>query len=180
MAFPPDHALARPLEPPGEAAEAILGELERLLGQSASPARAAFSLSRVFLDTLGAERERIRDEAAEALKAEQAHYKNTTDGAWLEEREEQLKALSEAAAVRARADLAQTLAGWFANVLRVQHGAASSLDRPAIVAHAAAATPRLVLRRLKAVEDTASMLDRGVQEALAVEAGFLNLFTVTE
>jgi DNA polymerase-3 subunit delta' len=169
-----------PLEPPGEAAEAILGELERLLGQSASPARAAFSLSRVFLDTLGAERERIRDEAAEALKAEQAHYKNTTDGAWLEEREEQLKALSEAAAVRARADLAQTLAGWFANVLRVQHGAASSLDRPAIVAHAAAATPRLVLRRLKAVEDTASMLDRGVQEALAVEAGFLNLFTVTE
>jgi DNA polymerase-3 subunit delta' len=169
-----------PPEPPGEAAGVILDELERLLGQSASPTRAAFSLSRVFLDALGAERERIRDEAAEALKAEQAHYRNATEGTWLEEREEQLKALSEASAIRARADLVQTLAGWFANVLRVQHGAASTFARPAIAAHAAAATPSLTLRRLQAVEETGSMLDRNVQEALAVEAGFLKLFTISE
>lgn len=169
-----------PAQPPAGPAQALLGLLEQLLAKRSSPTQAAFSLARAFLDILGGERERIRDEAAEALKAEQAHYKQTTDGAWLEEREEQLKALSEAAAIRCRADLIQALGGWFADVLRVQHGSPAALDRPAIAAHAASTSPAQILRQIQALEQMATTLDQNVQEALAVEAGFLKLFTIPE
>ncbi len=160
------------------AAERILDTLEKLLAAPGSPTRDAFMLARSFLAVLGEERDRIREESEEALKAEQAHYKQTTDGKWLEEREEQLKALSEAAAIRTRSDLMQALAGWFADVLRVQHGTPAVWNRPAIRAAASAADRGLALRRVAAIEETASLLDRGVQEALAVEAGFLKLFTI--
>ncbi len=164
--------------PPSEAGEELLAALERLILTPASPTRAAFSLARTFLDVLGRERERIREESAEALKAEQTHYKQATDGAWLEEREEQLKALSEAAAIRTRADLLQTLSGWFADLLRVQHGSTAAFDRPALRIQAAVTNPKSTLRRLQALDETSSALDRNIQEALAIEAGFLKLFTI--
>lgn len=155
----------------------LIEVLEAILEKPGTPTRDAFALARGFLDVLGAERERIRSEADEALKAEQAHYRQTTDGAWLEEREEQLKALSEAGAIRMRNDLVQALAGWFTDVSRLQHGATPAHERQALRTHASAADPRLVLRRIEAIEETSSMLGRGVQEALAVEAGFLKLFS---
>lgn len=165
-------------QPPGEAGEELLVALETLIAKPGSPTRAAFSLARTFLDVLGRERERIREEAAEALKAEQTHYKQSTDGAWLEEREEQLKALSEAAALRTRAELMQTLSGWFADLLRVQHGSVAAFERSVVRAQAAATDPKSTLRRIAALEETASALDRNIQEALAIEAGFLKLFTI--
>ncbi|MDD5200483.1 MAG: AAA family ATPase [Terrimicrobiaceae bacterium] len=164
-------------QPPSESGEELLAALERLLAAPGSPTRAAFALARTFLDVLGRERERIRDEAAELLKAEQTHYKRSTDGAWLDEREEQLKAISEAGALRVRAELIQTLAGWFADLLRVQHGAPAAFDRPALRAQAAT-SPKSTLLRIQAIEETTTALDRNIQEALAVEAGFLKLFTI--
>jgi DNA polymerase III subunit delta' len=164
--------------PPDEAAAELLAALERLVADPGSPTRAAFALSRTFLDVLGRERERIRDEAAESLKVDQSHYKQSTDGKWLEEREEQLKALSEAAALRVRAGLVQTLSGWFADLLRVQHGGPVAFDRPVIRAQAAATNPASTLRRIAALEETATALDRNTQEALAIEAGFLKLFLI--
>lgn len=160
------------------AAERVLAALESVVARRLSPVTAAFTLSRAFLDTLNAERERIRDEAEEAFKAEQAHYKQTTDGTWLEEREEQIKAMAEAAAVRCRGDLIQAIAGWYAEALRIQHGTAPTTDRKAIHGFAQSATPEQTLRCLEAIEETESNLNRGVQEALAVEAGFLRLFSV--
>ncbi|MGH8048237.1 MAG: ATP-binding protein [Chthoniobacterales bacterium] len=156
----------------------LIATLENILAKPGTPTRDAFALARGFLDVLGAERERIREESEEALKADQVHYRQTTDGAWLEEREEQLKALSEATAIRMRNDLVQSLAGWFADVSRVQHGSAPAFDRPAIRSQAGSSEPRLTLRRIQAIEETAGLLDRGVQEALAIEAGFLRLFTI--
>jgi len=173
------HLQPGPPQPPTEAAQELLTALEKLLADPGSPTRAGFALARHFLDVLTRERERIREESEEAFKAEQSHYKQTTDGSWLEEREEQLKALSEASAIRTRADLMQILAGWFADVLRVQHGSSPALDRPAIRSEAASTDARLTLRRIQAVDETASTLDRGVQEALAVESGFLKLFTIS-
>lgn len=168
-----------PPSAPDAVANALLDALETILTRRMSPAAAAFSLSRAFLDLLGRERERVREEGMETLKAEQAHYRQTTDGSWLEEREEQIKALSEAMALRCRADLLQTLANWFADVLRVQNGAAPVLDRPLIRETAASTPPAVALRRVAALEETASNLDRGVQEALAVETGFLKLFSIS-
>jgi hypothetical protein len=40
-------------------------------------------------------RENIQSENAGRLKREEVRYKNTTDGAWLDEREDHFKALSE-------------------------------------------------------------------------------------
>lgn len=169
-----------PPPPPDAVAGALLDALEKALSLQTSPTTAAFSLARAFLDLLGRERDRVREEGMETLKAEQAHYKQATDGSWLEEREEQLKALSEAAALRCRADLIQILANWFADVLRVQNGASPVLDRPAIRQSAASTSPAVALRRVAALEETTSNLDRGVQEALAVEFGFLKLFSISQ
>ncbi len=163
---------------PDAAALTLLDTLEDLLASSASPTRATFLLARAFLDVLAAERERIRGEFAETLKAEQEHYKQRTDGTWLAEREEQMKALAEATVVRTRAELLQVLIGWFADLLRLQHGGTPTLGRAALPAHAAS-DPRLTLHRIRALEETATDLDRNVQEALAIEAGFLKLFSLT-
>jgi DNA polymerase-3 subunit delta' len=165
-------------QPPNEAGQELLAALEALMIQPGSPTRAAFSLARTFLDVLGRERERIREEADEALKAEQAHYKQRTEGAWLEEREEQMKALTEATAIRIRAELMQTLAGWFTDLLRVQHGAPVVFERTAIRTLATTADPKSTLRRIGVIDETVSTLDRNIQEALAVESGFLKLFTI--
>lgn len=159
--------------------EELLTGLEKLITESSSPIHAGFTLARLFQDILGRERERIRNEAEESLKAEQKHYKQTTDSNWLEEREEQLKALSEASAIRTRNDLMQTISGWFADVLRVQYGSSAISERPAIRVQAASTNARLTLHRIHAIEETASLLDRGVQEALAIEAGFLKLFSIS-
>ena len=53
--------------------------------------RMAQGLQRLF----GRIREQIKQTNADALKAEQARYQNSTDGAWLEERESYYKALTE-------------------------------------------------------------------------------------
>lgn len=164
--------------PLGESAEELLGTLERLLAAPGSPTRAGFALARAFLDVLGRERERIRDEAAETLKAEQEHYKNRTDGAWLDDREEQLKAATEATVVRTRAELLQSLSGWFGDLLRLQHGGDATHIRLALRDHLQT-DPRLTLRRVETLEEIAADLNRNVQEALAVEAGFLKLFTLS-
>lgn len=169
-----------PVPPPDAVAAELLDALESAMSRPASPTTAAFSLARAFLDVLGRERERVRDEGMETLKSEQAHYKQTTDGSWLEEREDQLKATSEAAALRCRTELIQILANWFADVLRVQNGMPPVLDRPFIRDSAARTPPSVALRRVAVIEETAGQLDRGVQEALAVESGFLKLFSVSQ
>ncbi len=162
-------------EPSGAELE-LLDALESVALSPGSSAGAAFRLSRKFLDVLEREREAIRAEFDAAFKQDQAHYQKTTDGSWLDEREDQLKALTEASALRQRATLIQTIANWHADVLRIQHGARPILDRPAQTRAAESQEPRELLRRIAAIEGTISDLDRGVQEPLAVEAGFLRLF----
>lgn len=169
-----------PPAPPDETETELLDALESALKNSVSPTTAAFSLARAFLDVLGRERERVRDEGMEILKAEQSHYKQATDGSWLEEREEQIKAMSESAALRRRSELIQVLANWFADVLRVQNGSEAVFPRPAIREFATANSRIRVLRQVEALEFTITDLDRGVQEALAVEVGFLKLFTASQ
>jgi DNA polymerase-3 subunit delta' len=162
-------------EPSGAELE-LLDALESAALTPGSSAGAAFRLARKFLEVLEREREAIREEFEEAFKQDQAHYQKTTDGSWLDAREDQLKALVEASALRRRAALIQAIANWHADVLRIQHGARPVLDRPAQARAAELHEAREMLRRISAIEETISDLDRGVQEPLAVEAGFLRLF----
>lgn len=158
------------------AEEELVATLEALVLAPGSPAGSAFRLARKFQDILGRERESIRAGFEDDFKAEQAHYKQATDGTWLASREEQLKASAESAAVARRAELLQVLADWFADVLRAQHGANPLQPRPGILQAAREVEPTRILRQAEGLDETAALLARGVQEALAVEAGFLKIF----
>ena len=69
-------------------------------------------------------RETIQEENAAALKRDEVRYKNTTDGAWLDEREDYFKALTESQYVRQRSRLVETLFLWWSDVLRASTGVA--------------------------------------------------------
>ncbi len=162
---------------PSPAELELLDALEIITRNPSSPVGDGFGLARTFLDILNAERETIRSEFLSAYKDDQKHYKNTTDGAWLDEREDQIKALTEAAVLRRRADLLQTVTNWFTDALRIQHQAPPVNDRPAQHEAAAALTTRALLRRIRALESMTSDLNSSVYEQVAVESGFLRVFS---
>ncbi len=141
----------------------------------------AFSLAREFQQCLAAAKEAIQEKSDADFKAEELHYKQTSDSrAWLDDREEYFKALSEARYQGERAALIETLEQWWADVLRQQHGA-TALDFPEFATDTAAlagqlTTPQL-LRKNAALEQLRENLGRpGVQEALAIECAFLKAF----
>ena len=129
----------------------------------------AYRLMREFLGLLGAARARLQADADAALGREQDHYAQTTDGSWLAEREGYFKSLTEARYVAERAQLVEVLARWWGDALRrgVTRPDGSGGDR-----HAAAD----ILRRLAAIEALRENLDRNIQEALALEVAFLEVF----
>jgi hypothetical protein len=67
-------------------------------------------------------REQIKSETDQALKQEEARYKDSTDGPWLEEREEYYKALTESLYLQRRAGLIETLFALWSDVLRTTNG----------------------------------------------------------
>ncbi|MFY8216131.1 MAG: hypothetical protein ACOVMP_05975 [Chthoniobacterales bacterium] len=142
--------------------------LDDLLDSQASPETAGLQFARVFLDVLGRERDQIRAGFQEGFKSEQAHYKQSTDGKWLEDREDQLKASAEAAVVQKRGELLQIVHRHLAGRLRATATTTLSPE------HNAGA--RAWLRCTDALDALAADLQRGVYESLAIEAGFLNLF----
>lgn len=157
---------------------ALLGEVGGSKGQGIQP---AYQLSRGFHRLLGEIRETIQDENAAALKRDEARYRNTTDGAWLDEREDYYKALTESQYVRQRAGLVEILFLWWADVLRANTGVARR-ELPAAKQQTEALAARLktsdILRRIRRLEDLRDHLGRNIQEALAVEVAFLSVFSL--
>ena len=67
----------------------------------------------------------IQDENAAALKRDEMRYNNTTDGAWLDEREDYYKALTESQYMRAAvAGWSKFFFSWWSDVLRASTGVA--------------------------------------------------------
>ena len=139
----------------------------------------AYRLAQGFQHLLRLSREQIKAETDEALKGEEAHYKNSTDGAWLEEREEYYKALTESLYLQRRAELIEVLFAWWTDVLR----AGSDVDRrdlPNARKETAALAKRFttpeVLRKIRRLEELRDQLGRNIQEALAIEVTFLGIF----
>ena len=129
---------------------------------------------------LGNIREQIKAQTADALEEEEARYRNSTDSAeWLDDREEYYKALSESRYIQRRAILVEVLLEWWSDVLR----ACSQVDRldfPAakkeIMALAERFTAVDVLKRIQRLEELRDNLGRNIQEALAFEVAFLEVF----
>lgn len=139
----------------------------------------AYRLAQGFQGLLGKIRSDIQQENAANLKNEETRYKNTTDGAWLDSREDHYKALTESLYLQRRAQLVEVLFLWWSDVLRASTGVAAR-ELPAAQETTAALAARLttteILRRLRRLEELRDHLNRTIQEALALEVAFLNIF----
>lgn len=139
----------------------------------------AYRVAQGLQRLLGAIREQIKADHAEAMKQEEAHYRNSTDGAWLDEREDYYKALTESLYLQRRAGLIEILFVWWSDVLRASTG----VDRRDLLAAkketeivAKRLTLTEILRRIRRLEELRDHLGRNIQEALAIEVAFLAIF----
>jgi DNA polymerase-3 subunit delta' len=139
----------------------------------------AYGIAQGVQRLLGAIREDIKTQTAEALKIEEARYRNSTDGAWLDEREDYYKALTESLYIQRRGGLIEILFEWWSDVLRACSDV-KQRDLPAAKKETAAVAKRFstpeVLRRIRRLEELRDDLGRNIQEALAIEVAFLRIF----
>lgn len=138
-----------------------------------------FALVRRFTGLLAEAREAIGADTEAALEKEQDRYQDTTEGDWLDNREDYYKALTESRYIQQRAALVEVLLQFLADALRQQSGFAQ-LDHPAFTADTAAVARRLpaseILKKFAALEDLRENFGRNVHEQLAIEAAFLKAF----
>src|SRR5437773_6846051 len=140
----------------------------------------AYRLAQELQQLLRAVREEVKHETDEALKRGQTRYKDATDGAWLGEREEYYKALTESLYLQRRAALVETLFAWWTDVLRTSNDVAQR-DIPVARQETAALARRFstaeILRRIRSLEELRYHLGRNIHESLAIEVAFLTIFT---
>ncbi|MFZ9920746.1 MAG: hypothetical protein ACO3FQ_06270 [Terrimicrobiaceae bacterium] len=169
------------LAPPGasrdELSAAVAAEFEKsLLHPGGSDAGTAFRFTRFFQSTLAAVRENISEGLDAELKEQVKRHRDSIDKSWKETREDQIKAQTEAAAVRERerllAALGEVLASALRHKLQPTESASGEIRRIAGENEA-----RQLLGRLDALERTRRLLASGTQEALALESGFLQMIS---
>jgi DNA polymerase III subunit delta' len=140
----------------------------------------AYRLAQEFQRLLRAIREDVKHETDEGFEKEEQRYKDATDGAWLEEREDYYKALTESLYLQRRAALIETLFAWWIDVLRASNVVAQR-DIPAAKQETATLASRFstaeILRRIRCLEELRDHLGRNIHEALAIEVAFLAIFT---
>jgi DNA polymerase-3 subunit delta' len=139
----------------------------------------AYRLAQEFQRLLKTVRDEVKLETDEALKQEQNRYKDATDGAWLDEREEYYKALAESLYLQRRAALIETLFAWWTDVLRASNSVGQR-DIPAARQETAILAQRFrsaaILKRIRSLEELRDHLGRNVNEGLAIEVAFLTIF----
>lgn len=124
----------------------------------------AYGLLRDVQGLLSEARAQIKDEEEGEFSDAEKRYERRDYGAWLDEKEEYHKTQIETRYLAERDRIIGTLARWWGGRLReAQHRG----DEPGANA---------ILRRLEALEQLHEHLARNVQEALALEAAFLEAF----
>ncbi len=124
---------------------------------------AAFQLARHFQELLTTIRSEAIALAEEEFHLEKQHFGKTTEGNWEGAREQYFKASAEASVLAQRSLLIDVVAAYFGKKLRAisqEHNQHEAIP---------------LLRALELVEKLRNSLEGGVQEALALEAGFLGL-----
>jgi DNA polymerase-3 subunit delta' len=158
-------------------------ELVELLRDSAREKKwgvqQAYRIGQGMQSLLGKVREEIKAQTGEALKNEEARYRHSTDGAWLEDREEYYKALTESLYIQRRAALVEVLLEFWSDVLRgcskvARRNLSEAKKETATLAERFTAPE--VLRRIQRLEELRDNLGRNIQEALAFEVAFLEVF----
>jgi DNA polymerase III subunit delta' len=139
----------------------------------------AYQLAQGLLRLLATVRDEIKETNAEALKAEESRYQNSTDGSWLEDREDYYKALTESHYLQRRARLLELLFVWWTDLLRAKNDIAQR-DLPELAKETATVAERFgpseILKRIRRFDELRDHLSRNIQEALAIEVAFLKIF----
>lgn len=172
------------MAPPGgiplsEPARDLLDALTAHFQAGVTGISGALGLMAVFSSVLKDEKAAIQKRNDEALKAESAHYKRTTEGDWLKRREDYYKGVTESEYLQLRGQLIEYLVAWFGDALRQQAGG-GNLDLPDY-ANVTAAVARkfkgpVLDRKIEMVENLRSHFATNVQETLAMEVAFIRAF----
>ena len=154
---------------------AISGAFEKALLQNGGPdAGTALRFTRIFQAGMA----EIREQATEGLESEfkdqLKQYRDSIDKTWKDTREDQIKAQGESTVLRERGRFLAALGAVLAAALRQKVRPTEDCP-PNIRRIAEANDPKTLLKRLDALERTRRMLSAGVQEALALESGFLQM-----
>jgi DNA polymerase-3 subunit delta' len=173
-----------PLASPAEMAlsteqQELLKLLNDVTTASAGSVHEAYRLAQGVQRLLAQMRQSIQEDNAAAHKREEAHYRNTTDGTWLENREDHYKALTESVYLQQRSQLVETLFLWWGDILRTSAGVAArelAAARASTEAIARRLTTPEILRRIRRLEELRDHLGRNIPEALALEVAFLHIF----
>jgi len=164
--------------PKSEGEVAVAAALVRALSQpGGGDIASGMRFTRAFQKATVAVREQVTDELETELKQQLKHYRDSADAKWEESREDQIKARAEAAVIRERENLIHAAGEILAAALRHHH--LPSEPCPESVAGIAKSNPpESLLRRLAALDRTRDLLARNVQEALALESGFLEMIAI--
>ena len=147
------------------------------------PARGSVSdalrLSKSFAELLRSVKDDSEKNQDVIRKSESEKFSKTTDGKWLKNREEYHKAISQSRYLAERASLFEVLISWSGDALR-QKQDIKELDFPEHSQNTKllgeSLTTEDLLNRISALEELRSDLGTNVQEALAIEVGFINAF----
>lgn len=160
---------------PGPEGEKIVAALAGcLLAPGGPTVGGAFQFVRKFQEILSSIRAKVAEEYGATLKQESARYKNAAGGTdWLEEREEQLKALAESAALRERERLLGAILYALGGALRAASG--GDPTHPVCVQLAECFPPGTLFAKIDSLQTMRRRLAMNVNEPLALEAGMLEL-----
>lgn len=174
-----------PLLPPSEARifdeyeKKLLAVLEQLATRPSGSISAALALKADFQAIIDELYDEIKEEQEEEFEKEQDHYKQTTDGSWLKQREEEVTAQIEAAYLQRRDALMDLMLAWMGDVARQQVGA-QHLDltqyRDATAQLAQRWSPEDTSKRIRYLRQLDQHLHTNVNEGLALEVAFIQAF----
>lgn len=155
--------------------QAMVSLFQQCLESRTSPIAQAFQLSRGFQAILAQYKE--KSEPLEKFKAERERYKNATDGKWLQAQEETLKALTESNLLRLRRKLIANIESHLGQALCAPYRRGDDSSSQALP-QIAQFPQKIILKQLECLERLQRLLDRGVNESLALENCFLELFSL--
>lgn len=165
--------------PRPEEQKALLDLLRQLAKHKSWNVESAYGLAQGLQRLLGAIRDEIKQKNEESQKEEETRYKNSTDGAWLDDREDYYKALTESQYIQRRARLLEVLFLWWTDVLRAKTGVTardfSNAKKETAELSERFKTPE-ILKRIRRLEEMRNHLGYNIQEALAIEVAFLKVF----
>lgn len=172
-------SLAADETPRPEEQKALLDLLRQLAQRKSWNVETAYELAQGLQRLLGGIRDEIKQKNEESQKEEEARYKNSTDGAWLDDREDYYKALTESQYIQRRARLLEVLFLWWTDVLRTKTGVSvrdfSNAKKETGELAERFKTPE-ILKRIRRLEEMRNHLGYNIQEALAIEVAFLKAF----